>query len=71
VVLAVRHADDAVVLDSVVASAAGSAGAPAALAQAVPRGAEVTIVERRGDWTRVRIASGTSGWLPTGSVERL
>ena len=64
-----RHERDAVVMDAVVLRAADSAGAPAALTQPLPRGAEVAIVERRADWARIRIASGTEGWIPSGAVE--
>jgi hypothetical protein len=64
-----RHDRDAVVMDAVVLRAADSAGAPAALTQPLPRGAEIAILERRDDWSRVRIASGTEGWIPSGAVE--
>ena len=64
-----RRTDDAVVMDGVVLRAADSAGAPAAMSQPLPRGAEVTILERRAAWTRVRIANGTAGWIPGGAVE--
>jgi SH3-like domain-containing protein len=66
-----RRADDSVVMDSVVLRAADSAGAPAALSTPLPRGTEVTLVERRDGWTRVRLASGTTGWVPDGAVERV
>jgi tetratricopeptide (TPR) repeat protein len=66
-----RHTDDAVVMDGVVMRAADSAGAPAALPTPLPRGAEVTVLERRDAWTRIRIANGTTGWVPAGSVEPL
>jgi hypothetical protein len=66
-----RHTDDAVVMDAVVLRAADSAGAPATLTQPLPRGSEVTVVERRDAWTKIRIASGTAGWVPTGAVERV
>ena len=58
-------------MDDVVMRAADSAGAPAALGQPLPRGAEVTLLERRDAWTRIRIANGTSGWVPGGAVERI
>ncbi len=64
-----RHTGDAVVMDGVVLRAADSAGAPAALTQALPRGAEVTILERRDTWTRIQLANGTAGWVPAGAVE--
>lgn len=68
-VLEDRHADDAVVMESVVLRAADSLGAPPAVAQPVPRGAEVTIVSRRDDWARVRLASGAAGWVPSSAIE--
>lgn len=66
-----RHPDDAIVMDDVVLRAADSAGAPAALSQPLPRGVEVTVIERRDAWTRVRLAGGMAGWVPAGSVERI
>jgi hypothetical protein len=71
VVLEDRHEDDAVVMDDVVMRAADSAGAPAALMQPLPRGTEVTVLERRDTWTHIRVANGTPGWVPTGAVERI
>jgi len=71
IMLADRHTDDAVVMDSVVMRAADSAGAPAAMTQPLPRGVEVTILERRDQWTRIELAGGTSGWVPDGAVERV
>lgn len=71
VFLAGRRATEGIVMDGVQLRAADSAGAPAALTQPVPRGAEVTILERRDTWTRVRIANGTTGWLPAGAVQTL
>jgi len=70
-VLEDRHTDDAVVIDGVVIRAADSAGAPAAMVQPLPRGAEVTVIERRAAWTKIRIANGTVGWVPDGAVERI
>jgi tetratricopeptide (TPR) repeat protein len=66
-----RHADDAIVMDDVVLRAADSAGAPAALSQPLPRGVEVTVLERRDAWTRVRLAGGMAGWVPAGAVEQV
>ena len=71
VVIEDRRPDDAVVMDDVVLRAADSAGAPAALPQALPRGVEVTVLERRDAWTKVRLAGGVVGWLPAGAVERV
>ncbi|HEU4729925.1 MAG TPA: BatD family protein [Kofleriaceae bacterium] len=71
VVLEDRHPDDAIVMDAVVLRAADSAGAPSALSQPLPRGVEVTVLERRDAWTRIRLAGGTAGWVQTGAVERI
>jgi tetratricopeptide (TPR) repeat protein len=66
-----RRARDAVVMDAVALRAADSAGAPGALAQPIPRGAEVVVLEERAEWTRVRIASGTEGWIPRSAAVRI
>ena len=70
-VLEDRHPDDAIVMDDVVLRAADSAGAPAALTQPLPRGVEVTVLERRDAWTKIRLAGGVAGWVPAGAVERI
>jgi hypothetical protein len=62
------HGDDAVVMESTVLRAADSANAPAATSAPVPAGVEVTVLERRGGWTDVALANGTTGWLPDGAV---
>ncbi|HEX4423301.1 MAG TPA: BatD family protein [Kofleriaceae bacterium] len=66
-----RHPDDAVVMDAVVMRAADSAGAPAALPQPLARGVEVTVLEHRDAWTKIRLAGGMAGWVPTGAVENI
>ncbi len=67
-----RTATDAgVIVEDVVMRAADSAGAPATLSQAIPRGSEVVVLEQRDRWTRVRIASGTTGWIPGAAVTRV
>jgi hypothetical protein len=71
VVVEDRRPDDAVVMDDVVLRAADSAGAPAALPQPLSRGVEVTVIERRDAWTKVRLAGGIAGWIPAGAVEHV
>jgi hypothetical protein len=66
-----HHGDDGVVMTTAVLRAADSAGAPAALGEPLPRGAEVTVLEHRDNWTRVRVANGTAGWIEAGAVERV
>jgi hypothetical protein len=64
-----RRRGDAVVMDSVLLRAADSAGAPAAMSQPVPRGAEISVVSRRDNWVRIRLAGGNAGWVPASAVE--
>jgi hypothetical protein len=71
VLLAHRPTDDAVLLDSVVLRAADNPGAPAAIAEPLPRGIEVAIDSERDGWARIRTANGTEGWVPAGTVERV
>ena len=47
---------------------ADSLGAPAAMSAPTRGGLEVTLRERRGSWTKVRLADGTTGWLKSDSV---
>jgi hypothetical protein len=67
-VLQADDSADAVVTQAAVLRTADGGAAPAALASPVPAGAEVVVVEWRGDWSRVRLASGTAGWLPREAV---
>ncbi len=71
VLLARSPTDDAVLLDSVVLRAADNPGAPAAIAEPLPRGIEVAIDSERDGWARIRTANGTQGWVPAGTVERV
>jgi len=66
-----HHAGDAVVMDAVVLRAADSSGAPAAFGDPLPRGTEVTVVEQRDAWAKLRIANGTVGWVQSGAVQRV
>ena len=66
----VDASDDAVVMvDDSVLRSADNFGAPAAFSNPLPAGTEVTIIQQRSDWTRVGLANGVEGWLPTQSVE--
>ena len=71
IVLEDRRTSDAIVMDAVILRAADSMGAPAAYSTQLPRGTEVTLVERRDTWARIKIANGTAGWVPEGAVERV
>ncbi|HUQ05160.1 MAG TPA: SH3 domain-containing protein [Kofleriaceae bacterium] len=66
-----RHSADAVVMQASILRSADSAGAPPRLSSQLPAGVEVVIVERRDAWTQIRLPSGTTGWLPAGTVERV
>jgi SH3-like domain-containing protein len=58
-------------MQAMVLRTADSAGAPAARVTPLPAGVEATLSERRGDWARIRLANGTTGWLPAGAIERV
>ncbi|MFH0901928.1 MAG: BatD family protein [Pseudomonadota bacterium] len=63
--------DAVVVEDGAVLRSADSVGAPPALANPLPAGAETIIQEERGPWIRVTLPNGTRGWLGRSSVERV
>ncbi|HWN72037.1 MAG TPA: BatD family protein [Haliangium sp.] len=64
-------ADAVVLVDATALRTADSAGAPPALPNPLPAGAEVVIRESRGSWTGVALANGTTGWLPSSAIERV
>ncbi|MCG8418412.1 MAG: BatD family protein [Proteobacteria bacterium] len=68
-----RPVNDAVVVtDGVFLLSADSAGAPPALSNPLPAGAEVIIAETREQWTRVALSDGVkTGWLPLSAVARV
>ena len=66
-----RHPNDAVVVAGVVMRAADSGGAPPALAQPLPLGAEVAVLEQRDSWTHIRVANGSTGWVQTAAIQRV
>jgi hypothetical protein len=63
--------DAVVITDQVILRSADGTGAPAALSTPLPAGAEVTIREERPSWTRIALADGTTGWLPSSAVTRI
>ena len=71
-VLAPNPANEAVVVaDETTLHTADSRGAPALLPTPLPAGTEVTMIERRGSWTRIALADGADGWVTTASVESI
>lgn len=64
-------AADAVLMTEARAYAADSLHAPLRYAQPLPPGTEVEIVERRGQWLRIRLADATEAWITAGHVERV
>jgi hypothetical protein len=59
------------VVSGVTLRSADSLGAPPAVGHQLPAGTEVTVGEVRGDWTRVLLADGQTGWLATSAIETL
>lgn len=61
---------DAVILeDGTALRSADSLGAPPALANPLPAGTELRVLDTRGVWTRVALADGTRGWVSSGSLQ--
>ncbi|MEZ4366637.1 MAG: hypothetical protein R2939_10165 [Kofleriaceae bacterium] len=50
---------------------ADSVGAPATLTRCRCRRAEVTVLEARDGWVRVRLAGGGTGWVPQTAATRV
>ncbi len=67
-VLAGSSADAVVTVPQAVVRAADSAGAASRFADPFPAGAEVRIVEQRGDWARIELANGRDGWVRQSSI---
>jgi hypothetical protein len=61
-------AADAVVVESQPLRSADAATAPVASANPLPPGVEVTLLEQRPGWSRVRTPGGATGWLPASAV---
>lgn len=57
-----------VLTDGAALRSADSFGAPPALAQPLPAGAEVAVRETRDGWVRIAFADGTSGWAAASAV---
>ena len=53
-----------ITVPEVVARSADSAGSPARLAQPIPAGTEVEVVETRDRWAQIRLYDGRDAWLP-------
>ena len=58
-----------VVVPETVARAADSANAPVRFSQPLPSGAEVQIMQRRGDWSHIRLADGRDAWVQHSNLE--
>ena len=68
-----EHAGDriptgVVTTDGVMARAADSSKAPPRLAQPLPAGTEVRIIEDRGRWVRIRLTDGRDAWVKASTV---
>jgi hypothetical protein len=67
-----RAPDLAVVTaDETVAHAADSALAPSPFPSALPGGTEVTVLEERSPWVRIRLANGRDAWVAESSLSRV
>lgn len=66
-----RRDEAVIVAEETVARSADSPLAPAAFPDPLPGGAEVTILEERPPWARVRLANGRDAWVMGSSVARV
>jgi hypothetical protein len=57
--------------EEVAARSADSALAPLALPEPLPGGTEVSLIERRPPWARIRLANGRDAWVNASSVTRI
>lgn len=60
-----------VVGDSTLLRSADSLGAPATLANPLPAGTELNVLEARDAWVKVALFDGTQGWVASGALERV
>jgi tetratricopeptide (TPR) repeat protein len=58
-----------IVADATTARAGNSETYPPALAQPLAEGAEFLLLEQRGDWLRVKLASGGEAWIVAEAAE--
>ena len=63
--------DAVLVVSGVTLRSADSIGAPPALGHPLPAGTEVTVGELRGEWTRVTLADGQTGWVKSSALATL
>lgn len=63
------HEGEAVVVgDDLPLRVADSIGAAKVMEAHLPAGCEVKVLERRGEWSRVEMAGGKQGWLPSAAL---
>lgn len=66
------HAADAVVTaPEAIARASDSVNAPSRYGDPLPAGTELTLVEERGDWVRVRLGAEAEAWLRRAMVSKV
>ena len=64
--------NDAVILAREVIARKGDAAIyTAAFTSPLHAGAEVTILEQRGDWLRIQVEDGQEGWIPSSAAEAI
>ena len=60
-----------VLSDGTVLRSADSLGASPALANPLPAGTELRVLENRGNWIRIALADGTRGWIHSGTFQSI
>lgn len=64
-------AEAVLLADEAVARASDSAFAPSALAEPLPAGTELQVLDERGSWVQARLANGRDVWLRSSGVARV
>ena len=63
--------DAVITADEAIARASDSVNAPARFAEPLPAGTEVTVIESRERWARIRLANNREAWINRASLELL
>jgi len=63
------HVEGVIVASSVVARQGNGELYPASFEDALHAGTELTVVEQRPGWLRIRLSNGEEAWIPVGAAE--
>lgn len=66
-----RHPDGVILAEDVVARTGNGESYQPMFEEDLQPGVEFTLIERRGDWLRIRLPDDQEGWIPADSAETL